>query len=321
MRIILSRFWVLRRIPIPALGMVLIFLSYAWVTLLNQISTLVNFNQAPAIGEAISLLGEYNSDKENFTHTPIASTFHNQGAIDAHLHNFAEISSVGEDLEGVFLMHNAEELPISSANIERFTTPPTVIGYEWTVADIAPFNKAYIDNAVYSDVDMQRKLIQSSVVFSDTRIEEHPFIQDITKDAFLLSQKSLPEIILGAEQRSPSQILSLAEDMIRSQNSDFFPIEVKINDDPYTFATNKPRLRPEKLENSMFVAVGLYSKKPNFERVWDTLNDKGFQIAKSYIDRHNAHRVSIGPFIDQEDAQIALSVAKIMGFNDAYIYK
>jgi cell division septation protein DedD len=65
----------------------------------------------------------------------------------------------------------------------------------------------------------------------------------------------------------------------------------------------------------------LYSKKTNFEKVWNTLNDKGFQIAKSYIDRHNAHRVSIGPFIDQEEAQIALSVAKIMGFNDAYIYK
>jgi len=320
MRLILSRFWIVRRIPISALVMALIFLSYAWVTLFNQISTLVNFNRAPAIGEAISLLGEIYSEEENFTHTPIAPTFHYQEAIDIHSHNFAKISSVGEDLDGEFLKHNAVELLIALSNNETFTIPPKVIGYEQTVTNISPFYEGYLDNAVSNDIDMQRQLIQSSVVFADTRSEKYPFIQDITKDAFLISQKSLPEIIVDAEQRSTSQILSLAEDMIGSKNSDFFPTGVKSREYFDAFQTNKPRLRPKELENGLFVSVGLYAQKTNFERVWDTLNDKGFQIAKSYVERHNAHRISIGPFSNKKKARITLSVAKIMGFYDAYIY-
>jgi len=80
----------------------------------------------------------------------------------------------------------------------------------------------------------------------------------------------------------------------------------------------KPKLRPQRLDNGILIAVGYFTIKQNLERTLQTLELTGYPFSHKKL-KEDGSLVTVGPFPSKTSAQKALEITKFVGFSDAYI--
>jgi len=85
-----------------------------------------------------------------------------------------------------------------------------------------------------------------------------------------------------------------------------------------TASSPKPKLRPQRLNNGILIAVGYFTIKQNLERTLQTLELTGYPFSQKKL-KEDGSLVTVGPFPSKTSAQKALEITKFVGFSDAYI--
>jgi hypothetical protein len=83
-------------------------------------------------------------------------------------------------------------------------------------------------------------------------------------------------------------------------------------------ASIRPKLRPENVNKGIKIAVGYFSQRENVTKAIKTVEMTGYPFQKTPMGTGDAHLLTLGPFTSKTNAEKALEIAKIMGFEDAY---
>ena len=83
-------------------------------------------------------------------------------------------------------------------------------------------------------------------------------------------------------------------------------------------ASIRPKLRPENVNKGIKIAIGYFSQRENVTKAIKTVEMTGYPFQKTPMGTGDAHLLTLGPFTSKTNAEKALEIAKIMGFEDAY---
>ena len=82
----------------------------------------------------------------------------------------------------------------------------------------------------------------------------------------------------------------------------------------------KPRLRPNNLAPEIFVSLGYFTLETNLIRALKSIEMTGYPYQKTQANLlgKSGYLFKIGPFFTKADAEKALEISKLIGFEDAY---
>ena len=110
--------------------------------------------------------------------------------------------------------------------------------------------------------------------------------------------------------------VTLMQDRLPPQISQDIVSKARITRKTYS---PKPKLRPQNLDNRIFIAVGYFTMKQNLDRTLQTLDLTGYPYSHKRLEEQKGSLVTVGPFTNRSSAIKALEITKFVGYSDAYI--
>ena len=85
----------------------------------------------------------------------------------------------------------------------------------------------------------------------------------------------------------------------------------------------RPKMRPTLPEKQLYIAVGYYKDPENILKVEKHIGLTGYNIMRTFITTGNVtgQQIVVGPFTQNLQISKALEIIRILGYEDAYVYK
>jgi cell division protein FtsN len=92
------------------------------------------------------------------------------------------------------------------------------------------------------------------------------------------------------------------------------PAEIKV-----AAAKPQPVTKPAGHTSAYYVQAGAYSTEERAQKMAASLDRFGARVSPATVDGRSIFRVRIGPFLDREQANVAIGNAQSLGYSDVKI--
>lgn len=127
-------------------------------------------------------------------------------------------------------------------------------------------------------------------------------------------ESKIPQFSLSSNYASFFSVTLMQDKLPPNIPSEISHLSVKRS----VIASIRPKLRPENVNKGIKIAIGYFSQRENVTKAIKTVEMTGYPFQKTPMGTGDAHLLTLGPFTSKTNAEKALEIAKIMGFEDAY---
>ena len=279
---LMSKNWLFGKVMMPLTGLLVLFLSVGWINIFSQLMFSSVDLPVPTVMSSIDLIKTSEQNQESSVLVnQIASFSDNDTTIDLH-----SKVSLG------FIPH----VKVPSVYTESYSLP--IFASEFLLS---------IPSLLASLQDHSTELIHNYNFEDVNAINEESYMEaSVTKD--------LPP----SQFNFPSHYASFFSVTIMQDRS---PPAISLKSmKKFSGNSPKPRLRPNNFAPETFVSLGYFTLEPNLIRALKSIELTGYTYKKTQAKLlgQSGYLLKIGPFYTKEDAEKAVEIAKIIGFEDAY---
>jgi len=279
---LMSKNWLFGKVMMPLTGLLVLFLSVGWINIFSQLMFSSVDLPVPTVMISIDLIKTSEQNQESSVLVNhIASFSDNDTTIDLH-----SKVSLG------FIPH----VKVPSVYTESYSLP--IFASEFLLS---------IPSLLASVHDHSKELIHN-YNFEDAKA--------INKESYM--EASFKKDLPSPQFKIPSHYASFFSVTIMQDRS---PPAISLKSmKSFSEHSPKPRLRPNNSAPETFVSLGYFTQETNLIRALNSIEMTGYPYQKTQANLlgKSGYLFKLGPFYTKEDAEKALEISKIIGFEDAY---